>query len=144
MITAFDGPSIAGSASVREDRPCRSPRVQPPEAWPAPGDWSFPGNLAAIAATAAAAVVLLSVLRRLGLIAVGAAVAMVVSRLWVGAHDPHDVVAGAMTGALVALGWMVGGLVALASVPGLRWRSPTVVCGPSDRPSRLRPLLMAP
>ncbi|MEU6525221.1 phosphatase PAP2 family protein [Streptomyces sp. NPDC046924] len=68
---------------VREDRPCQSLRVATLEACPAPGGWSFPGNHAAVAA--AAAVALLFVSRRLGV------------------HHPHDVVAGTVVGALVAL-----------------------------------------
>ena len=85
---------------VREDRPCQSLHVVTLEACPAPGDWSFPSNHAAIAA--AAAVALLSVSRRLGTVAVVAACAMAASRVWVGAHYPHDIVAGGLVGALVA------------------------------------------
>ncbi|MFE6623750.1 phosphatase PAP2 family protein [Streptomyces sp. NPDC057740] len=85
---------------VRQDRPCQSLRVVTLEACPAPGDWSFPSNHAAIAA--AAAVALLFVSRRLGAVATVAACAMAASRVWVGAHYPHDVVAGVLVGALVA------------------------------------------
>ncbi|MFD8790244.1 phosphatase PAP2 family protein [Streptomyces vinaceus] len=84
----------------REDRPCQSLHVAVLEACPAPGDWSFPSNHAAIGA--AAAVALLFVSRRLGAIAVVAALLMAASRVWVGAHYPHDVVAGLVVGALVA------------------------------------------
>jgi membrane-associated phospholipid phosphatase len=86
---------------VREDRPCRSLRVTPLEAGPAPGDWSFPSNHAALAA--AAAVALLCVARRLGAVAAAGAVVMAASRVWVGAHYPHDAVAGLAVGAAVAL-----------------------------------------
>ncbi|MER6452620.1 phosphatase PAP2 family protein [Streptomyces sp900105245] len=86
---------------MREDRPCQSLRVAALEACPAPGDWSFPSNHAAIAA--AAAVALLFVSRRLGALAVVAACAMAVSRVWVGAHYPHDVLAGVVVGAVAAL-----------------------------------------
>lgn len=85
---------------VREDRPCQSLRVVTLEACPAPGDWSFPSNHAAVAT--AAAVALLFVSRRFGAVAAVAACAMAVSRVWVGAHYPHDVVAGVLVGALVA------------------------------------------
>ncbi|MFE2287085.1 phosphatase PAP2 family protein [Streptomyces sp. NPDC059443] len=85
---------------VREDRPCQTLRVPTLEACPAPGDWSFPSNHAALAA--AAAVALLFVSRRLGAVALVAAVLMAVSRVWVGVHYPHDVLAGFIVGALVA------------------------------------------
>ncbi|MCQ9136348.1 phosphatase PAP2 family protein [Streptomyces hilarionis] len=90
---------------VREDRPCQSLRVSTLEACPAPGDWSFPSNHAAIAA--AAAVALLFASRRLGALAVVAACAMAFSRVWVGAHYPHDAVAGLVVGAVTALLAMV-------------------------------------
>ncbi|MFI5617125.1 phosphatase PAP2 family protein [Streptomyces sp. NPDC051567] len=86
--------------AVREDRPCRSLRVTTLEACPPPGDWAFPSNHTALAA--AAAVALLFVSRRLGLIALVAAALMGVSRVWVGAHYPHDVLAGFLVGVLVA------------------------------------------
>ncbi|MET7902328.1 phosphatase PAP2 family protein [Streptomyces sp. NPDC005355] len=86
---------------VREDRPCQSLRVAPLEACPAPGDWSFPSNHAAIAAAAAVALFLVS--RSLGTVGAVAACAMAVSRVWVGAHYPHDAVAGVVVGCLVAL-----------------------------------------
>ncbi|MET8081305.1 phosphatase PAP2 family protein [Streptomyces sp. NPDC005303] len=115
---------------VREDRPCRSLRVATLEACPAPGDWSFPSNHAATAA--AAAVALLFVSRRLGALAAVAAVAMAASRVWVGAHYPHDVVAGLAVGALVAL------LLTTA----LRGRPDALVRRLSA--TRLRPLLVDP
>ncbi|WP_089104498.1 phosphatase PAP2 family protein [Streptomyces hyaluromycini] len=86
---------------VREDRPCQSLRVTTLEACPAPGDWSFPSNHAAIAA--AAAVALLFVSRRLGIVAAVAAAAMAAARIWVGVHYPHDVLAGIAVGALIVL-----------------------------------------
>ena len=85
---------------VREDRPCQSLHVTTLEACPAPGDWSFPSNHAAIAA--AAAVALFFVSRRIGYVALVAAAAMAASRVWVGAHYPHDVATGFVVGALVA------------------------------------------
>ncbi|MFE2324397.1 phosphatase PAP2 family protein [Streptomyces sp. NPDC059385] len=115
---------------VREDRPCQSLHVAVLESCPAPGDWSFPSNHAAIAA--AAAVALLYVSRPLGAVAVGAAVLMAASRVWVGVHYPHDVLAGLAVGALVAA------LCARA----VRRRQGTLA--ERLRHGRLRPLLTAP
>ncbi|MFC8672431.1 MULTISPECIES: phosphatase PAP2 family protein [Streptomyces] len=89
---------------VHENRPCRTLAVKTLESCPAPGDWSFPSNHAAIAA--AAAVALLFVSRRLGAWAVAGALAMAASRVWVGVHYPHDVLAGLTVGAAVAFGLM--------------------------------------
>ncbi|MEU1804144.1 phosphatase PAP2 family protein [Streptomyces sp. NPDC019937] len=113
---------------VREDRPCRSLHVSTLEACPAPGDWSFPSNHVAIAA--AAAVALFFVSRRLGALAAVAAVAMAASRVWIGVHYPHDVVAGAVVGTLVALG--AGGVLKQSSRALARRIAAT----------RLRPLLL--
>ncbi|MGX4687883.1 phosphatase PAP2 family protein [Streptomyces sp. JNUCC 63] len=85
---------------VREVRPCRALHVATLEACPARADWSFPSNHAAIAA--AAAVALFFVSRRLAAAACVAAAAMALSRVWVGAHYPHDVAAGLVVGAVVA------------------------------------------
>ncbi|MGV9790778.1 phosphatase PAP2 family protein [Streptomyces sp. NPDC003435] len=86
--------------AVRENRPCQSLHVITLEACPAPGDWSFPSNHATLAA--AAAVALWFVSARLGVIATIGALAMAASRVWVGAHYPHDILAGLAVGALVA------------------------------------------
>jgi undecaprenyl-diphosphatase len=114
---------------VREDRPCRRLPFRTLEACPAPGDWSFPSNHAAIAT--AAAVALFFVSRRLGAVAAVCALAMVVSRVWVGVHYPHDVLAGAA----------VGGLVAFAVMTVLR-RWPRDLAGRLAA-GRLRPLLVS-
>ncbi|MBP5868705.1 phosphatase PAP2 family protein [Streptomyces sp. LBUM 1478] len=100
VVVAF-GVDAGLKLLVREDRPCRSLDASTLEACPAPGDWSFPSNHAAIAA--AAAVALLFVSRRLGRLAAVAACAMALSRVWVGVHYPHDVVAGVVVGAVVSL-----------------------------------------
>ncbi|MER6786060.1 phosphatase PAP2 family protein [Streptomyces sp. NPDC000658] len=112
---------------VREDRPCRSLGAVTLEACPAPRDWSFPSNHAAVAA--AAAVALLFVSRRLGVLAAVAACAMAASRVWVGAHYPHDVLAGLAMGASTAL-------LAMSSLRRGRAQAPAL------RPAatRLRPL----
>ncbi|WP_416959368.1 phosphatase PAP2 family protein [Streptomyces sp. Agncl-13] len=101
VVVAAYGVDAALKLLVHEDRPCQTLHVATLEACPAPGDWSFPSNHAAIAAAAAVALLFLS--RRLGTIAVVAAGAMAASRVWVGVHYPHDVVAGVAVGALTAL-----------------------------------------
>ncbi|MEW1829926.1 phosphatase PAP2 family protein [Streptomyces sp. NPDC088196] len=105
VVVAAYGIDTLLKSAVRESRPCQSLRVTTLEACPAPGDWSFPSNHATIAA--AAAVALFFVSRRLGAVAAVAALAMALSRVWVGVHYPHDVVAGVAVGALLALGAMV-------------------------------------
>ncbi|WP_405585482.1 phosphatase PAP2 family protein [Streptomyces sp. NBC_01190] len=88
-------------SQVQEVRPCRTiPGSFTLEACPAAGDWSFPSNHTIVAFTAAAA--LWATDRRLGRIGAVAAVAMGLSRIFVGVHYPHDVLAAAVLG--VALG----------------------------------------
>ncbi|MGW2813228.1 phosphatase PAP2 family protein [Streptomyces sp. NPDC001415] len=87
--------------AVHEQRPCQTLHTLTVEACPPLGDWSFPSNHAAIAAAAAVAVLLTD--RVLGAIAVPAALLMGASRVWIGAHYPHDVVIGLLVGTAVAL-----------------------------------------
>ncbi|MGO4602087.1 phosphatase PAP2 family protein [Terrabacter sp. 2YAF2] len=69
-------------------------------------DWSCPSDHAVMAG--AAAVGLFIVSKRLGALAVVAALLMAATRVYVGAHYPHDVVAGLLLGAAVAgLGWLL-------------------------------------
>ncbi|MEB8339324.1 phosphatase PAP2 family protein [Streptomyces endophyticus] len=126
VVVAFAVDLLVKSA-VRETRPCRSLHLTTLEACPAPDDWSFPSNHAAIAAAAAVAVWFVS--RRLGALAAVAALAMAASRVWVGAHYPHDVAAGFAVGAGVAL----VGMSVLRRRPSLAQRLAT---------SRLRFLLL--
>jgi undecaprenyl-diphosphatase len=128
MVLAY-GVDFLVKTGVRENRPCQSLRVRTLEACPGPGDWSFPSNHAATAV--AAAVALFFVSRRLGAIAAVGALAMAASRIWIGVHYPHDVVAGAL----------VGGLVGLLSMSVLRRWSPSVAKWIGA--GRLRPLLTA-
>jgi membrane-associated phospholipid phosphatase len=98
VVVAY-GVNSAVKPLVAEDRPCRHLAFRTLEACPARGDWSFPSNHTAVAF--AAAVALFFVSRRLGAAASVCALAMAASRVWVGVHYPHDVVAGAALGALV-------------------------------------------
>ncbi|MCH5670393.1 phosphatase PAP2 family protein [Streptomyces gilvus] len=90
-------------SAVAETRPCRTLHVVTVEACPAAGDWSFPSNHAVIAGAAAVAIALTD--RRLTRIAAPAAVLMAISRVWIGAHYPHDVAVGLALGALLA--WLL-------------------------------------
>lgn len=64
-------------------------------------DFSFPSDHATMAG--AVAVGLLIASRRLGLLAVAAAVIMAFSRVYIGAHYPQDVLAGLALGAIAAV-----------------------------------------
>jgi undecaprenyl-diphosphatase len=64
-------------------------------------DYSLPSNHAVI--VAAATVVILVLHRGLGVLAIGLALVMGVSRVYVGAHYPHDVLIGFLVGAVVAV-----------------------------------------
>lgn len=94
------------------------------------GDWSFPSNHAAIAGAAAAALIL--AWRRIAVLAVLLAVLEAFSRVFVGAHYPHDVTVGLLVGATVAA------LVSLAAS-----RPMTALVELLARNDRLRPLVRA-
>ncbi|WP_084958064.1 phosphatase PAP2 family protein [Thermoactinospora rubra] len=82
---------------VDEERPCRVVRVI--AGCPPVGDWSFPSNHATLAAGLAAGLVLLRPV--LAWLAVPLLVAVAALRVAGGAHYPHDVLAGAILGAVV-------------------------------------------
>jgi membrane-associated phospholipid phosphatase len=89
---------------IHEERPCRGLAESATVLkCPDVGDWSFPSNHSAIAA--GAAVGLLLAWRRLRPWVIAMALAMAFSRVFVGAHYPHDVLAGLFVGAVVA--WLL-------------------------------------
>ncbi len=93
-------------------------------------DLSFPSDHSVMAGATAAGLLLVS--RKLGLVAVVAALLMAFARVYVGAHYPGDVLAGLAIGAaVVILGWL------LLRVPLTR-----AAAWSRDQP-RLQPLLVA-
>jgi len=86
-----------------EHRPCdRFPHAFLLEKCPSLDDYSFPSNHTVV--VFAMAVALLLVSRTLGIWALVAAAVMGVSRVYVGAHYPHDVAAGIIVGVIVGYG----------------------------------------
>ncbi|MFE5328516.1 phosphatase PAP2 family protein [Embleya sp. NPDC056575] len=112
-----------------EPRPCRAlPHAFLVEACPAANDYAFPSNHTTVAF--AAAVGLLLVDRRLGVLALIAAVLMGASRVYVGAHYPHDIAAAALVG---------GGVALITVLPARRLATSTVA---RLRTGPLRPILL--
>jgi membrane-associated phospholipid phosphatase len=111
-----------------EPRPCRAlPHDFLIEKCPPLDDYAFPSNHTTVAAAAAVALFLVN--RRLGILASVFALLMGASRVYVGAHYPHDV--------LVAL--VVGGVVSFAVTwSARRFAAPLVT---RLRGGALRPLL---
>lgn len=85
---------------VAEERPCRAMQVSTIVACPPPGDWSFPSNHSVIAGAAALGV--FAAWRALGIPALLLGMGTAFSRVFVGAHYPHDVLVGFLFGALVS------------------------------------------
>ncbi|MGW3497018.1 phosphatase PAP2 family protein [Streptomyces sp. NPDC001020] len=113
-----------------EPRPCRAlPHAFLVEACPPVDDYAFPSNHTTVAFAFAAAFFLVS--RRLGAVALLTAVVMGASRVYVGAHYPHDVAVGALVGTIVSL---------VVVVLGRRLCAPLVE---RMRAGALRPLLAA-
>lgn len=87
---------------VAEQRPCRSmPHAFIVETCPAPNDYAFPSGHTTTAAAAVAALFLFD--RQLGVIATAFAIVEGFSRVYVGAHYPHDVIASAVLAVPVSL-----------------------------------------
>ncbi|MGF1431203.1 phosphatase PAP2 family protein [Kitasatospora sp. LaBMicrA B282] len=114
----------------KEPRPCRAlPHPYLVEACPAPNDYAFPSNHAVFGFAAAAGLLLAD--RLLGWLALAGAVLLGFARVYVGAHYPHDVFAGAVLGALVAVVVVpVGRRVGDAGVARLRAGPLRVLVGP--------------
>ncbi|WP_198154118.1 phosphatase PAP2 family protein [Catenuloplanes japonicus] len=111
VLTAY-GLSEWAKTYLDADRPCRTfpdVRIIAAECPPA-GDWSFPSNHATVSGALCAAILLLSWRWGLAALPVGALVAF--SRVFVGVHYPHDVLAGFPFGA-----WVVGVLALLLVLP---------------------------
>ncbi|QUF06786.1 phosphatase PAP2 family protein [Actinosynnema pretiosum subsp. pretiosum] len=96
MVVAYLVSRTAKSL-VEQDRPCRTMDVI--SECPPVGDWSFPSNHSAIAGAAAVAIVMCDRRQRW---VVPVALLAGASRVFVGVHYPHDVLAGLLLGALVA------------------------------------------
>ncbi len=99
-------------------------------------DFSFPSDHAVMAGAVAAGLLLAH--RRLGIVAVVAALLMAFSRVYIAAHYPWDVLAGLLLGAAVALaGWALLRVPLTALTEWLR-SLPRVrtVFAPTDAPTR--------
>lgn len=85
---------------VAEPRPCFAyPANFLLEPCPAPSDYAFPSNHSVVVGAMAVALVLVN--RRLAVVATVAAAVMGFSRVYVGAHYPHDVLAGLLIGVII-------------------------------------------
>lgn len=104
---------------VAEQRPCRAmPDVVTVLPCDGPTDYAFPSNHTVI--FAAFAVSTLIVRRTWGCIAVVVALLMGLSRIYVGAHYPHDVIAALVVGAVLGGAWFIVRRPLTAGVERLR------------------------
>ncbi len=109
---------------VAEQRPCRSmPHAFIVETCPVPSDYAFPSGHTTAAAASVAALFLLD--RRLSAIAALFAVLEAFTRVYVGAHYPHDVVGSALLALPVAYASsLLIGRLAAPTITRLRVRRP--------------------
>ncbi|MBR8643088.1 phosphatase PAP2 family protein [Streptomyces tuirus] len=125
-------------SAVTQERPCRAVAGAAASLAECPphGDWSFPSNHATIAGASAVALAL--VRRALLWLTAPLALLMAFSRVFVGVHYPHDVVAGLGLGTLVALvairlgaapATRLAGAMRTSSAPAVRW-----LTGPGPAP----------
>ena len=129
VVTAFAVAEVVKKL-VGEVRPCRSmPHAYLVDACPAPSDYAFPSGHSTVAAAAVAALFLLD--RRLSAIAAVFALIEGFSRVYVGAHYPHDVLGSALLALPVAY---------LTSLALRRWATPLVA---TLSRGALRPVLSA-
>ncbi|MGW1258802.1 phosphatase PAP2 family protein [Streptomyces sp. NPDC002513] len=129
VMTAFAAAEVVKKI-VAEARPCRSmPHAYIVDACPAPSDYAFPSGHSTVAAATVAALFLLD--RRLTAIAAVFAVVEGFTRVYVGAHYPHDVLGSVLLALPVAL---------LTSLALRRWATPLVAAAGRGA---LRPLLTA-
>lgn len=141
-IAAGVGVVLAYSASeavkvlVTELRPCHNFAESTIAACPGASDWSWPSNHATIAVAIAVAVLAMS--PRLGLLSVPVAVLIGISRVVVGVHYFHDVVAGALLGATMVIICARWGTPLVAKGIAVARRNPTLDRLIVERPPRSR------
>lgn len=89
-----------------ETRPCIAIHLATVESCPGPTDYSFPSDHTTFAAALAAGLWLAN--RKLGIIAATLALVEGFSRVYLGQHYPHDVLAGLVLSTLIiAIGWAI-------------------------------------
>jgi membrane-associated phospholipid phosphatase len=90
----------------QETRPCLAIHVATVQACPGPTDYSFPSDHTTVAVALAVGLWIFS--RRLGIVAAVLALVEGYSRVYLGQHYPHDVLAAIVLGtAVVLVGWVL-------------------------------------